>query len=108
MSKINISKYHPITHIKDHLIFSNNGNVVACYRVELPEIYSLSEKDFEDMHSNWFQAMKSLPIGTVIHKQDIYFKRMFTSEYLPKDTFLSKAHPPLNWPRNWPSLHRGI
>ena len=91
MSKINISKYHPITHIKDHLIFSNNGNVVACYRVELPEIYSLSEKDFEDMHSNWFQAMKSLPVGTVVHKQDIYFKRMFTSENLPKDTFLSKA-----------------
>lgn len=91
MSKINISKYQPITDIKDHLIFSNNGNVVACYRVELPEIYSLSEKDFEDMHSNWFQAMKSLPVGTVVHKQDIYFKRSFTSENLPNDTFLSKA-----------------
>jgi len=91
MSKINISKYHPIVDIKDHLIFSNNGNVVACYRVELPEIYSLSEKDFEDMHSNWFQAMKSLPVGTVVHKQDIYFKKSFTAENLPNDTFLSKA-----------------
>lgn len=91
MSKINISKYHPITDIKDNLIFANNGNVVACYRVELPEIYSLSEKDFEDMHSNWFQAMKSLPVGTVVHKQDIYFKKSFTSEYLPNNTFLSKS-----------------
>ena len=91
MSKINISKYHPIADIRDHLIFSNNGNVVACYRVELPEIYSLSEKDFEDMHSNWFQAMKSLPVGTVVHKQDIYFKKSFTSENLPNNTFLSKA-----------------
>jgi len=91
MSKINISKYHPITDIKDHLIFSNNGNVVACYRVELPEIYSLSEKDFENMHSSWLQAIKSLPVGTVIHKQDIYFKKSFTAEKLPCDTFLSKA-----------------
>ena len=91
MSKINISKYHPIADLRDHLIFANNGNVVACYRVELPEIYSLSEKDFEDMHGNWFQAMKSLPIGTVVHKQDIYFKRSFTSENLPNDTFLSEA-----------------
>ncbi len=91
MSKINISKYHPIADIKDHLIFSNNGNIVACYRVELPEIYSLSEKDFEDMHGNWFQALKSLPVGTVVHKQDIYFKRSFTSDNLSNDTFLSKA-----------------
>lgn len=91
MSKINISKYQPISDIKDHLLFANNGNVVACYRVELPEIYSLSEKDFEDLHSNWFQAMKSLPVGTVVHKQDIYFKKSFTADNLPNDTFLSKA-----------------
>jgi len=91
MSKINISKYNPIVDIKEHLLFCNNGNVVACYKVELPEIYSLSEKDFEDMHSNWFQAIKSLPTGTVIHKQDVYFKKSFTSENLPNNTFLSKA-----------------
>ncbi|MFS4493546.1 TraG family conjugative transposon ATPase [Maribacter sp. 2308TA10-17] len=91
MSKINISKYHPIADIKDHLLFCNNGNVVACYKVELPEIYSLSEKDFEDLHSNWFQAMKSLPVGTVVHKQDVYFKKSFTSKNLPNNTFLSKA-----------------
>ncbi len=91
MSKINIAKYRPVKDIKGHLIFSNNGNVVACYRVQLPEIYSLSEKDFEDLHSNWFQAIKSLPVGTVVHKHDIYFKKSFTSENLPNDTFLSKA-----------------
>lgn len=43
------------------------------------------------MHSTWFQAMKSLPVGTVVHKQDIYFKKSFTAENLPNDTFLSKA-----------------
>ncbi len=91
MSKINLYKYHPIADIKDHLVFSNNGNVVACYKVILPEIYSLSEKDFEDLHANWFQALKSLPVGCVVHKQDIYLKKGFASENLPNDTFLSKA-----------------
>ncbi|WP_299529751.1 TraG family conjugative transposon ATPase [Ulvibacterium sp.] len=91
MSRINISKFYPIADIKDHLIFSNNGNVVACYRAQLPEIYSLSEKDFEDIHSNWFQALKSLPVGTVVHKQDIYFKKEYNPQNLPKDTFLSQA-----------------
>ncbi|WP_422082192.1 TraG family conjugative transposon ATPase [Ulvibacterium sp.] len=91
MSKINISKFSPIADIKDHLIFSNNGNVVVCYCVQLPEIYSLSEKDFEDIHSNWFQALKSLPVGTVVHKQDIYFKKEYNPQNLPNNTFLSKA-----------------
>ncbi|WP_136468005.1 TraG family conjugative transposon ATPase [Flagellimonas onchidii] len=91
MSTINIATYNPIIEIRDNLIFANNGNIVACYDVELPEIYSQSEKDFEDLHGAWFQAFKSLPVGTVIHKQDIYTKKSFTSEYLPTDTFLAKA-----------------
>jgi conjugation system TraG family ATPase len=88
---MNLSKYQPIMDIRQNLVFANNGNVVACYKVQLPEIHSLSEKDFEDIHSNWFQAIKSLPIGTVVHKQDVYLKQKFTSAYLPKDTFLSRA-----------------
>lgn len=91
MSIINIATYNPIVEIQDNLIFANNGNIIACYRGKLPEIYSLSDKDFEDLHGIWFQALKSLPVGCVIHKQDVYVKKAFTSEYLPNDTFLAKA-----------------
>ncbi len=91
MSIINIATYNPITEVQDNLIFANNGNIIACYRGELPEIHSLSEKDFKDLHSTWFQALKSLPVSCVIHKQDIYIKKSFSSEYLPNDTFLAKA-----------------
>ncbi|MEO7283922.1 DUF3875 domain-containing protein, partial [Gelidibacter sp.] len=91
MNKINISAYQPITDIQDNIIFANNGNVVLCYEGTLPEIYSLSEKDFEDMHGGWFQALKSLPISTVVHKQDIYLKKSYSSEKLPNTTFLEKA-----------------
>ncbi|MBN4058114.1 DUF3875 domain-containing protein, partial [Olleya sp. AH-315-K02] len=91
MKKINLSAYHPILSIEEHIVFANNGNVVLCYKGDLPEIYSLSEKDFEDIHGSWFQAFKSLPTSTVIHKQDIYQKADYTSEVLPNDTFLEKA-----------------
>ena len=91
MNKINLSKHQPIVDIWDHIVFANNGNVVLCYKGNLPEIYSLSEKDFEDMHGSWFQALKSLPVGTVVHKQDIYLKKPYTSEKLPNTTFLEKA-----------------
>lgn len=91
MSSINIATYRPIADIRGNLILSSNGNVVACYRLSFPEIYSLSEKDFEDLHGTWFQAFKSLPVGTVVHRQDIYLKKEFTAKQLPQDTFLSKA-----------------
>ncbi|MDP5229013.1 MAG: TraG family conjugative transposon ATPase [Cellulophaga sp.] len=91
MNKINLSAYQPIADIQDNIVFANNGNVVLCYKGNLPEIYSLSENDFEDMHGAWFQALKSLPVGTVVHKQDIYLKKTYTSEQLPNSTFLEKA-----------------
>src|SRR5690606_23173941 len=50
-----------------------------------------SEKDFEDIHGSWFQSIKSMPVGTVIHKQDVYVKTVYKSESLPNNTFLEKA-----------------
>lgn len=91
MNKINLTAYRPIVDIQDNIIFANNGNVVLCYKCDLPEIYSLSEKDFEDIHGAWFQALKTLPIGTVVHKQDVYLKKSYTAQELPSGTFLEKA-----------------
>lgn len=91
MKKINLSAYHPILDIQDHIVFANNGNVLLGYQVANPEIYSLAEKDLEDIHGSWFQAFKSLPVATVIHKQDIYQKAEYLAEELPNNSFLQRA-----------------
>ncbi|TXG39590.1 TraG family conjugative transposon ATPase [Seonamhaeicola maritimus] len=91
MKTINLSDYHPILDTQGHVVFASNGNVVLCYRVDLPEIYSQSEADFEDIHGSWFQAFKSLPTSTVIQKQDIYQKGQFEADRLPNRTFLQRA-----------------
>jgi conjugal transfer ATP-binding protein TraC len=91
MKAFNLAAYHPILDIQDHILFANNGNVVLCYKVDLPEVYSLSESDFEDIHGAWFQGFKSLPTSTIIHKQDIYEKKVYDATQLPNDSFLEKA-----------------
>ncbi|MFD0798486.1 TraG family conjugative transposon ATPase [Maribacter chungangensis] len=91
MNKINLASYYPIVDINENVVFANNGNVVLCFQGILPEIHSLSEKDFEDMHVAWFQALKSLPTGCVVHKQDVYLKQKYTAEQLPNETFLEKS-----------------
>lgn len=89
--RINLTQYYPIADIQDNLVYANNGNIVLCYKADLPEVYSLSEKDFEDLHGSWFQALKSLPAGTVVHKQDIFQKLQYSADQLPNSTFLEKA-----------------
>lgn len=89
--RIDLAAYHPILDIQNHVVFASNGNVVLCYRTELPEIFSQSEKDFEKLHANWFQAFKSLPTGSIIHKQDCYRKTCYNARELPNRSFLEKA-----------------
>lgn len=91
MKGIELSAHHPILTIQDGVVFASNGNLVLPFRLELPEIYSVSESDFESLHSTWFQALKTLPAGTVIHKQDIYLKATYDAFPLPSETFLAKA-----------------
>lgn len=91
MSKINLFSTPPIADTHGNMVFAANGNVVMAFKTVLSEIYSLSENDFEEIHSAWFQALKSLPTGTVVHKQDVYLKRNYSAEKLPNHTFLERA-----------------
>lgn len=91
MKTISLEEYNPIIEIRENLIYCNNGNLILAYKADLPEIYSLSEKDLEDMHSTWFQSLKSLPTGIVLHKQDVFKKKEFTSENIKTNTYLGKA-----------------
>ena len=91
MSRINLASHPPIANIQENIVFAGNGNIALCYEIKLPEIYSLSEKDFEELHTSWFQALKSLPVGCVVHKQDVYQKMKYSSTDLPNTTFLEKA-----------------
>ena len=59
MKTIKLSQSNPIAALENHILFSSDGSVVLCYQGFLPEIYSLSEKDYEDLHACWFQALKS-------------------------------------------------
>ena len=91
MNEFNLSSHYPILDIQDNLVFAANGNLVIGYELQLPEIYSLSEKDFEALHAQFFQAIKSLPVGTIVHKQDLYRKSIYKGEQLQRETFLQKS-----------------
>ncbi|SFU63994.1 Bacteroides conjugation system ATPase, TraG family [Pustulibacterium marinum] len=90
MKRLEIHSKFPILDVDRNLVYAANGNLVLGYRVILPEIYALSESDYQQLHGQWFQALKTLPIGTIVHRQDVYQQKGFQFD---KDghTFLQKA-----------------
>ena len=69
----NIEDIMPIQAVEDDLIVSKNGAVTVAYRIDLPEIYSLSAEQLEQLHGDWVKGLTVLPPGTVVHKQDWYY-----------------------------------
>ncbi|RZM18653.1 MAG: DUF3875 domain-containing protein, partial [Pedobacter sp.] len=71
----------PIYRIEHNCILSFQGDVTVGYRVELPEIFSLSDRDYESYHQAWVRAIKVLPTGSIFHKQDWFVQDAFRADF---------------------------
>lgn len=47
----NIEKMFPILNVESNLILSKQGDVTLGFKVKLPEIFTLSAKDYEELHA---------------------------------------------------------
>ncbi|WP_442795990.1 TraG family conjugative transposon ATPase [Pelobium manganitolerans] len=65
-----IEKYFPIKDIENDFIISKQGDFTVAFELQLPEIFTLSDEDYENMHQAWIRALKCLPRHCVVHKQD--------------------------------------
>lgn len=88
-----MEKLLPIMGIEHDCILSKQGDITVAYSVELPEIFTLSNQDYEAFHQTWVKAIKVLPKHTVLHKQDWFLDKKFQPKYeggLDK-SFLTRA-----------------
>lgn len=83
----------PIMGIEHDCILSKQGDISVAYCIELPEIFTLSNQDYEAFHQTWVKAIKVLPKHTVVHKQDWFLDRKFGAEHGGRSdhSFLSRA-----------------
>lgn len=65
-----LSDILPIMAVEQDCILSRQGDVTVAYKVDLPEIFTLSNEEYENLHHSWVRAIKLLPEQTVLHKQD--------------------------------------
>ena len=73
-------------------ILSKQGDITIAYKVALPELFTLSDKDYESFHQAWIKAIKVLPTHSVFHKQDWFIASKYRPDFLNHDSsFLSRS-----------------
>jgi conjugation system TraG family ATPase len=82
----------PLLAIENDCIISKDADVTVCFKVRLPELFTVASAEYEAIHSAWFKAIKTLPDFTVVHKQDWFIKENYNPDLSKEDqSFLSKS-----------------
>jgi conjugation system TraG family ATPase len=82
----------PIYKIEHGCILSFQGDITVAFKAILPEIFSLSDRDYEAYHQAWVKAIKVLPAGSIFHKQDWFLSERFRADFENSGTdFLSRS-----------------
>ena len=72
----------PILGVEHDLILSKQGDITIGYEVSLPEIFTLSNQEYEAFHQAWVKGIKILNRQSVFHKQD-WFTESNTMQISP-------------------------
>lgn len=82
----------PLLSVENDVIVSKDADVTVAFRVELPELYTVTSTEYEAIHSAWVKAMKVLPDYSIIHKQDIFIRENYKPDTDREDiSFLSRS-----------------
>jgi conjugation system TraG family ATPase len=82
----------PIMDVEHDCILSKQGDVTVVFKVELPEIFTLSDQEYEGFHQAWLKAIKLLPKFSVFHKQDWFIDSKFQADFTNEDnSFLTRS-----------------
>ncbi|GGF24204.1 TraG family conjugative transposon ATPase [Echinicola rosea] len=69
--------WFPIGKLEKGFLVSGAGDITAGHEVQLPEIFTLDGPGYAALQSGWAKAIRLLPEGTVLHKQDWFAKKQF-------------------------------
>ena len=82
----------PLLTVEHDCILSKDADLSAAYRVELPELFTVTSAEYEAIHSAWLKAIKVLPNYCVVHRQDWFVEEKYKPELDKEDiSFLSRS-----------------
>ena len=61
----------PLLSIEQGCMVSKDADITVAFRVELPELFTVTSAEYEAMHSAWHKAVKVLPNYSIVHRNGI-------------------------------------
>jgi len=91
-SAIEIEKILPLSKVENGAILSASGDITIAFEVRLPEIFTLSDRDYEAYHQAFVKAIKILPPFSIFHKQDWFTEAAYKANFEKAGkSFLSRS-----------------
>lgn len=87
-----MDRVFPVYKIENDCLLSKGGDVTVAFEAVLPEIFTLSDQEYESFHHALVKAIRVLPVNSVFHKQDWFLSREVDGVFNDKVlTFLSHS-----------------
>ena len=80
MKASTIESKFPLLAVDGGCIISKDADITAAFRVELPELFTVTGAEYEAMHAAWCKAVKVLPEYSVVLKQDWFIRERYCPE----------------------------
>lgn len=82
----------PVYGVEHNSILSKMGDITVAFKVELPELFTMSNDEYEAFHHAWIKAIKVLPTLSILHKQDWFTETKYRPSFINEDnSFLSRS-----------------
>ena len=92
MKAATLESRFPLMAVEHGCIISKDADITVAYRVELPEVFTLTRAEYETLHSTWAKAVRVLPNYSIVHKQDIFIEESYRPDICRDDlSFLSRS-----------------
>ncbi len=72
-----IESKFPLLAVENGCIVSKDADITVAYRVELPELFTVTSAEYEAIHAAWCKAVKVLPEYSIVHKQDWFIREQY-------------------------------
>ena len=60
-----LERKFPLLAVENGCIISKDADITVAFRVELPELFTVTSAEYETIHSAWYKAIKVLPMMQV-------------------------------------------
>lgn len=93
MKASTIESKFPLLAVEHGCIISKDADITVAFRVDLPELFTVTSAEYEAIHAAWVKAVKVLPDYTVVHKQDWFVSEKYRPQTGDGDmSFLSRSY----------------